>query len=358
MQESQASHSRVGADLRGARERLGWQLEDVAAGLRIRYSFLLAIEEGRIDALPGNAYAVGFLRTYATSLGLDPDEMTRRFRSEARDVNRKPDLEFPAPVADRGIPAGAVVLLGVLLAIGAYIGWYRMSGDRPGTVAVPDVPARLAPLAEAPNPPSSVTAETTPAAPAPSASVPAPSPPPAVVAIPPAPASSAPTAALAALPPHPVAIASPAPPPTTTESPDAPPLSAATLANPDEGRIVLRAHADTWVQVRDKQGQVLLNRVLRPGETWSVPPKPSLMFTTGNAGGIDLVVDGVVAPSLGTQGMVRRDLPLDADIIKDGKLPAQIAAAAMPTAAAPNPAPSASASSRSATPAAPAPISR
>jgi cytoskeleton protein RodZ len=314
--------SGVGADLRGARERLGWELEDVAAGLRIRYSYLLAIEEGRIDVLPGNAYAVGFLRTYASSLGLDPDEMTRRFRSEARDVNRKPNLEFPAPVADRGVPAGAVVLLGVLLAIGAYIGWYRMSGERPGTVAVPDVPARLAPLAEAPKapppPPATASADATPRSPEP--------------APPPLPASVPPTSAAAALPPR------PAPPaltagtePEAAPIPPPPSLAASSLvANPDDGRILLRAHADSWVQVHDKQGQILLNRVLRPGETWQVPARQPLMLTTGNAGGVDLVVDGVVAPSLGGAGVVRRDMPLDADIIKDGKLPAQLAAAGVP----------------------------
>ncbi len=31
--------------------------------------------------------------------------------------------------------------------------------------------------------------------------------------------------------------------------------------------------ADAWMQVRGRSGQVLLNRVLRPGETWPVPPK-------------------------------------------------------------------------------------
>jgi hypothetical protein len=39
------------------------------------------------------------------------------------------------------------------------------------------------------------------------------------------------------------------------------------------------------------------------------------------------VVDGVVAPSLGGPGVVKRDVPLIPDMIKDGKLPAQIRAA-------------------------------
>ena len=60
------------------------------------------------------------------------------------------------------------------------------------------------------------------------------------------------------------------------------------------------------------------------------------MLTTGNAGGTEFVVDGVAAAPLGENGAVRRDLPLDADMIKDGKLPAA-GAATQP--AAPRPAP-------------------
>ena len=102
--------ARVGADFRDARERLGWALPDIAASLRIRPSYLADIEEGRLSSLPGNAYAMGFVRTYAAALGLDPDEMARRFRAEARDVNRKVELTFPAPVPQRGVPAGALML--------------------------------------------------------------------------------------------------------------------------------------------------------------------------------------------------------------------------------------------------------
>jgi cytoskeleton protein RodZ len=52
------------------------------------------------------------------------------------------------------------------------------------------------------------------------------------------------------------------------------------------------------------------------------------LLSTGNAGGMELLVDGVVASSIGPPGAVRRDLPLDPDPIKEGKLPAQLQAAA------------------------------
>ncbi|MBV9784444.1 MAG: DUF4115 domain-containing protein [Acidisphaera sp.] len=306
-----AGASRLGADLRAARERLGWSLTEVAAGLRIRYSFLLAIEEGRTADLPGAAYAIGFVRAYAASMGLDQDEVARRFRAEAGEVNRKTELEFPAPVPERGVPAGAVVLLGVVLAIGAYVGWYRMSGDRPGTQAVQQVPDRLAPLVPAAPAPSVTAGSGATPAPAPSATSPAQSP-----SAPSPPQPVPPSAAAAAVP----LPSSPAPAPATP--PASPPLPGA-----GDGHIVLSARSDSWVQLRDPAGKIVLNRVLRAGETYPVPPGPQLQLTTGNAGGLDLIVDGVTAPPLGGPGTVRRDVPLDPALIRDGKLPAQVAQA-------------------------------
>jgi len=55
---------------------------DVAAELRIRESYLDAIERGELEALPGPAYQLGFVRAYARILGLDGDEILRRFRAE------------------------------------------------------------------------------------------------------------------------------------------------------------------------------------------------------------------------------------------------------------------------------------
>jgi cytoskeleton protein RodZ len=91
---------------------------------------------------------------------------------------------------------------------------------------------------------------------------------------------------------------------------------------PDASRIVLRASADAWVMVKDHAGTVLLNRVLKAGETWPVPARSDLLLTAGNAGGTDILLDGMATPSLGPSGAVRRDLPLDPDQIKDGKLAA------------------------------------
>jgi len=352
-----ASAPRVGADLCAARQRLGWSLEAVASALRIRLSFLLALEGGRIADLPGNAYAIGFLRTYASTLGLDPDELTRRFRAEAAEVNQLTRLSFPAPVPTRGVPAGAVVLLGVALAIGAYVGWYRLSGngELPPEV-VPPVPARLASLAERAVPPNTITqsssaplASATQRFPAPTPGSPSPaSPSPASIS--PGPASPAdglqvagpsgagsPGAASgSAQATDSAAMSRPASPagqsdshalteltvpPTQAAAATTMPLVNAAPPPATQTRIVLSATADAWMEVRDRSGQILLNRVLHPGESWPVPPQPNLLLTLGNAGGTDILVDGVAVPSMGVSGAVRHDIPLDPDLLKAGKVP-------------------------------------
>ena len=219
------------------------------------------------------------------------------------------------------MPAGAVVLVGLVLAIGAYVGWYRLSGEGklPAEVVAP-VPARLAPLAEQAVPPSVPPRS---AAPASVASVPS-APPAAPAPDAAASAGSVPPSAAAAmsLPPPQAAAAPPAadaiPLAATPASPPAP--ASTTPADPDASRITLRAKADDWMQVRDKSsGQVLLNRTLHAGDTWAVPAKPNLFLTVGNAGATEILVDGNLAPGLGSGGSVRRDVPLDPDMLRDGK---------------------------------------
>jgi cytoskeleton protein RodZ len=313
----------VGADLRAARQRLGWGLPDISAWLRIRLPYLEALEDGRVADLPGTAYAVGFLRTYGSALGLDADELSRRFRLEAADMPAKPSLTFPAPVPERSVPLGAVVLVGLVLAVGSYIGWYRLSGEGklPAEVVAP-VPARLAPLAEQAVPPS---VPPRPIAPAPlAAAIPAPQPSAPMSSQPASAAISVPPSAAAAMslpPPQPSALQPTADTTPLGTAPVAPATPAATVpANPDDSRITLRAKADDWLQVRDKSsGQVLLNRTLHAGDTWAVPSRPNLFLTVGNAGATEVLVDGNLVPSLGNAGVVRHDVPLDPDLLRDGK---------------------------------------
>jgi len=68
---------------------------------------------------------------------------------------------------------------------------------------------------------------------------------------------------------------------------------------------------DSWVQVRDAQEAILLTRVLRAGDSYRVPNVTGLTLLTGNAGGIELEVDGIRLPPAGPPGSVRRSISLN-----------------------------------------------
>lgn len=135
----------VGAWLREARESTGRDLRDVAGHLRIRYPYLLAIEEGRFDDLPGRAYAAGFIRSYAADLGLDGEAMVARFKADADAIAVEQNLKFPTPAPEGRFPGRSVMLVSVILAAALIGGWYYyQSRSAIGLDRVPPPPPQAA----------------------------------------------------------------------------------------------------------------------------------------------------------------------------------------------------------------------
>ncbi|WP_137179945.1 helix-turn-helix domain-containing protein [Roseomonas sp. AR75] len=327
-EDSGAEAARIGDALREARLALGLSIEDVAAQLRIRRPHLEALEEGRVRDLPGVAYAVGFVRTYAAALGLDADEVSRRFREVAGPAAAKPKLVFPEPVPERGMPATTVILTGAAIAIGAYVAWFNWSsgGDRVVDV-VPPVPPRLETAAEQGR--AQLPGRDLPPRPEPGSLPLAALPPPGGL---PTPTHGANTSAQAAT--MPAAVLPPAAPAVpTAAAPEQPASSAAAPIPgvPEGTRIVLRARANNpegaWVQVRDPRGgRVLVNRVLRPNEVWAAPLREDLLLDTGKADGLEILVDGQPQPTLEGLVGVRRNIALDPERLRQRLVPATAAA--------------------------------
>jgi cytoskeletal protein RodZ len=373
----------VAAELRRARQDLGRDLVRVSDDLKIRRVYLQAIEDGRFDDLPGATYAVGFIRAYAEYLGLSSIEIVGRFKEEVQGVNERLQLVFPTPVPESKIPSGAVLLISVLLIVLAYGGWYYLSsGDDDMDGQVLDLPDSLEPLVssgedEPPGKPledppgdpledpmaSTRSILLSPAEPLvadegqPDAQVPqqpgvgeggpsAQAPP-----EPDAPASlggavsaefEAEPAAGASL----VGVVSQAPS-TTPEASTAPFVAAATSGIPaapapdallpdddsrqprvygvenETARIILRARLDSWVQVYAADESLILTRVLQPGDSYRVPDLAGLTLVTGNAGGLEIEVDGAIVPPLGPVGAIRRGIALDAERLLEGTALAQ-----------------------------------
>src|ERR1700751_2411253 len=100
------SDSEVGRLLCATRMRLGKDLQQIAKVLHIRYNYLVAIEDGRYEDLPGQAYAIGFVRAYADHLELDGEEIVRRYKEDSTGLKRKAALEFSIFAPDSGVPSG------------------------------------------------------------------------------------------------------------------------------------------------------------------------------------------------------------------------------------------------------------
>ncbi|OLO40957.1 hypothetical protein BTR23_05645 [Alkalihalophilus pseudofirmus] len=74
--------SELGQRLREAREQKEIKLEDLQKTTKIQKRYLLAIEQGNFDALPGKFYARAFVKNYAEAVGLDADQILQEFASE------------------------------------------------------------------------------------------------------------------------------------------------------------------------------------------------------------------------------------------------------------------------------------
>ena len=72
----------IGDKLRAERERQGLTIQDIAKGTSIRALYIEAIEKGEYGQLPGTVYAKGFIRNYANFLKMDADAVVRQFMEE------------------------------------------------------------------------------------------------------------------------------------------------------------------------------------------------------------------------------------------------------------------------------------
>jgi cytoskeletal protein RodZ len=108
-----------GEKLRHEREMRGITLREIADATKISSRFLQALEEGRLDVLPGGLFPRAFVRQYASFLGLDVEALLVEFTAAhgAPVVERRP----PPPPEHRGpkISAGHLILggIGLLLVI-------------------------------------------------------------------------------------------------------------------------------------------------------------------------------------------------------------------------------------------------
>ncbi|WP_268423141.1 helix-turn-helix domain-containing protein [Bacillus safensis] len=115
----------LGKRLVEAREEKGMSLEDLMAVTKIQKRYLLAIEQGNYDIIPGKFYVRAFIKQYAEAVGLNPEQLFEEFRKDVPSTyndevsdklsNIKPQRELPKPASK------VLELLPTILIIGGII---------------------------------------------------------------------------------------------------------------------------------------------------------------------------------------------------------------------------------------------
>lgn len=135
----------IGKTLREARTRQGLSIHDAEDATKIRTRYLQALEQEDFEIIPGSTFVMGFLRTYATYLGLDADslvdEYRNRFDPRFLDPHKLPTgtrtRSRPSRPASRSSNYVLVAIIAlVLILLLAWIGW----GNRRGSSATMETP--------------------------------------------------------------------------------------------------------------------------------------------------------------------------------------------------------------------------
>jgi cytoskeleton protein RodZ len=293
----------VGQDLRAARLRRGDDLATVSKALKIRKDHLEAIEEDRLEQLPGRTYAVGFVRSYADYLGLDTAQCLERFKAEIAgrtDADQQPQVTVIDEDEHRRLPQGWKIIAGVVVLLMVYGAYYVLTS----TSSMMSPPVAPPPGQAAPKP---VVAQAKPVAPPPApVPVPAATTPPATDAT-----TAPPPAGTTPAPATPNAAASPAAAPV--------PLPQGTIygQNNRGARVVLRVHTSTRVLVQGEDGMVYMNRTLQPGDSYQVPNIVGVTLTTTTANAVEIDLDGQSMGFAGKDGGIAEGLSLDPQSIVD-----------------------------------------
>ena len=83
----------VGQKLKQIRLDKGIYLEDIEEATKVRVKYLEAIEEGNLDKLPGQIYAMGFIRSYVRYLGVDEEEIIGYYKDHYKNLNKQSETE-------------------------------------------------------------------------------------------------------------------------------------------------------------------------------------------------------------------------------------------------------------------------
>lgn len=262
----------VGEALRRTRVYYGRSLEDIEKALRIRACQIDAIERGDMQALPGRVYAIGFVRSYAEYLDLDGAKVVHLFKKQYMGSQGKSALSFPMPASETKTPTLWLVAVTLIIAtVFIYIWDSQNQPDRVLVEQIKQLPDRIETHVNQeikssliiPHESKSRVIE------------------------------------------------------KGGEVDNLPaPVENMSGNNESQNGVILKILGDSWVEIKDADGNVLVSKVLEKGDEYFVPDSPGLSMSLGNSANVEILVDGRPLMPLGKEGDVRRDIPLNTSYLK------------------------------------------
>ncbi len=284
----QVELSTVGKLCLDARLNKGLTQEQAGALLKVRVKIIKDFEDGEHIDLPGLAYKIGFVRSYARLLDLDGDLLVQEFKESLKLNSYKEEYKFLTPELNKNnfLPIGAVI--SVFIAILSYTGWYY--SDRSNKIEqvsdqkIQEIPSKTAEIDNnnyviieenfSNNTSSSNRIDGK---------------------------KGEELSSLTVLNDNKIENISS----KNTE------LSATANERDRSTEMILKATGNSWVEIEDMEGNILMTRLMRPGETYVVPDISGLTFNTGNAGALSLSKGDVIVPKLGEIGEIINARPLN-----------------------------------------------
>ena len=288
----------LGDYLKQAREKKGVSLEHISSQTRIQEYHLQALESEDFAKLPAKVFAKGFVRSYAKALGLDEEEVLQRFLQtsatfydQQEPEASQPHVQVTLEAPPRQGPNWSLVL-GIIVILAIMATWYGIQKKQNIQIAPPDKEASSAiePIEEPILPIADSQESREPIKATDSGPTPPPPPAPKPVSTQPLPKPEVPTSA------------EPTPPPSPTKP--------ANLSTADGSHTLeIEATQLTWVVVKSDE-QTPNEALLQPGQRITWKAETQFQVTLGNAGGVNIRLNGQSQGPFGKPGQVVRDIRL------------------------------------------------
>ena len=264
----------LGQVLGAERERQGLARAEVAQRLHMSAWQIEALEGGDYARLPQGTFLRGFVRNYAKALGLDPEEVLTHL-AQAAPRGAAPGIVVPSqnirfdPIGDRlanpYVKAGGLAVVLISLGFAAMYWWLFIR---------PTPPAGMVRKAAEPVVPQNIAA--------------APVPPPEPVVPRPLPMETPKTIAPA---PAPVEAPPKAAPAKVEEPKPMQPIPVSAAKRAADRTLRLRFKGESWVEIKDRSGKILLSRLNAPGSEAEVSGRPPFNVIIGNAPDVQLLYE-------------------------------------------------------------------